>query len=91
MLDWVNDLPIWAYTLVFLLIGYPFGALQSAYFVGKVFGKIDIREHGSGNAGTTNIYRVMGIAPGLFVLAFDVLKTMTPIIITHIILYDGRI
>lgn len=60
--------------LLYLLIGYGFGCLQSAYVVGRLFGKIDIREHGSGNAGMTNIIRVMGAKAGLAVGAFDIVK-----------------
>ena len=81
----MENFPLWAY----VLIGYPLGSLQFAYFVGKIFGKIDIREHGSGNAGTTNVYRVMGVRNGLIVLFFDLLKTMVPILILQTILY-GR-
>ena len=43
---------------VCLCIGYVFGLFQTAYILGKVKG-IDIREHGSGNAGTTNTLRVL--------------------------------
>ena len=49
-----------------LLIGYLFGIFQTAYFVGKANG-IDIREHGSGNAGTTNALRVLGKKAGAIV------------------------
>ncbi len=56
-----------------LLIGYLFGVFQTAYFVGKVNG-IDIREHGSGNAGTTNALRVLGKKAGAIVFAGDFLK-----------------
>ena len=47
-----------------LLIGYVFGLFQTAYIYGKAHG-IDIREHGSGNAGTTNALRVLGRKAGL--------------------------
>lgn len=56
-----------------LLLGYLFGIFQTAYFVGKIHG-IDIREHGSGNAGTTNALRVLGKKAGAFVFAGDFLK-----------------
>ena len=45
--------------LISLGIGYLFGIFQTAYIYGKMNG-IDIREHGSGNAGTTNALRVLG-------------------------------
>ena len=56
-----------------LLIGYFLGTVSVAYIVGKVRG-IDIREHGSGNAGTTNTLRVLGRRAGAIVLAGDLLK-----------------
>ena len=56
-----------------LLIGYLFGIFQTAYFYGKMNG-IDIREHGSGNAGTTNALRVLGKKAGTIVFAGDFLK-----------------
>lgn len=56
-----------------LILGYVFGIFQTAYFVGKIHG-IDIREHGSGNAGTTNALRVLGKKAGIFVFAGDFLK-----------------
>ncbi|MCL2234873.1 MAG: glycerol-3-phosphate 1-O-acyltransferase PlsY [Defluviitaleaceae bacterium] len=89
MAEWF-EFPWWAY-LLFLVVGYPFGMLQSAYFVGKIFGKIDIREHGSGNAGTTNVYRVMGFKAGIVVLVFDIVKVIIPVIILNAILFDGDI
>ena len=56
-----------------LLIGYLFGIVQTAYIYGKMNG-IDIREHGSGNAGTTNALRVLGKKAGAIVFAGDFLK-----------------
>lgn len=56
-----------------LLIGYLFGIIQSAYLYGKMHG-IDIRDHGSGNAGTTNALRVLGKKAGIVVFAGDFLK-----------------
>ncbi len=56
------------------IIGYFIGCIQSAFIVGKLVGKIDIREHGSGNAGMTNVTRVLGAKAGIFVFVFDILK-----------------
>jgi glycerol-3-phosphate acyltransferase PlsY len=56
-----------------LVIGYLFGLFQTAYVYGKRKG-IDIREHGSGNAGTTNALRVFGTKAGILVFAGDCLK-----------------
>lgn len=59
--------------IICLVIGYAFGLFQTAYFYGKAHG-IDIRSHGSGNAGTTNTLRVLGTKAGLIVFAGDVIK-----------------
>ncbi len=62
-----------------LAIGYGFGLFQTAYIYGKMHG-IDIRQHGSGNAGTTNTLRVLGTKAGLIVFAGDVLKCVCAIV-----------
>ena len=67
-----------------LLLGYLFGIFQTAYFVGKANG-IDIREHGSGNAGTTNTLRVLGKKAGAIVFAGDFLKCFLVIHLVRII------
>ncbi len=70
--------------IICLLIGYVFGLFQTAYFYGKLHG-IDIRQHGSGNAGTTNTLRVLGTRAGLIVLAGDCLKCMAAIWVIRLI------
>lgn len=59
--------------LACLAIGYVFGLFQTGYFYGKWKG-MDIREHGSGNAGTTNALRTMGWKAGLVTLLGDAFK-----------------
>ena len=56
-----------------LLIGYGLGSISTSYLYGKARG-IDVREHGSGNAGTTNTLRVLGRKAGAIVLAGDMLN-----------------
>ena len=70
--------------IICIIIGYVFGMFQTAFFYGKMHG-IDIREHGSGNAGTTNTLRVLGTKAGLIVFAGDVLKCMIAVWITTLI------
>ena len=70
--------------VICLVIGYLFGLFQTAYFYGKAHG-IDIRQHGSGNAGTTNTLRVLGTKAGLIVLAGDCLKCMAAVWIVRLI------
>lgn len=67
-----------------LIIGYLFGIIQTAYIYGKMNG-IDIREHGSGNAGTTNALRVLGKKAGAIVFAGDFLKCFTVIFLVRFI------
>ena len=67
-----------------LLIGYVFGLFQTAYFYGKAHG-IDIRQHGSGNAGTTNTLRVLGTKAGLIVFAGDCLKCIAAVALVRLI------
>lgn len=57
-----------------ILFAYLIGSIPSALWIGKVFYKTDIREHGSGNLGGTNTFRTLGIKAGLIVSILDVLK-----------------
>ncbi|MFM2224986.1 MAG: hypothetical protein RJA07_1188 [Bacteroidota bacterium] len=57
-----------------ILLAYLLGSIPTAVWVGKYFFNTDIREHGSGNAGTTNTLRVLGKKPAIFVLLVDVFK-----------------
>ena len=59
--------------IICLVIGYDCGVLQRGYLVGKMH-HIDIRKAGSGNSGSTNALRVMGLKAGLMTFAGDVLK-----------------
>lgn len=57
-----------------VIIAYLMGSIPSAVWIGKSFYGIDIREHGSGNSGATNTFRVLGKIPGLVVLSMDISK-----------------
>lgn len=70
--------------IICLVIGYVFGLFQTAYIYGKAHG-IDIRKHGSGNAGTTNTLRVLGTKAGLIVFAGDVLKCVLAVVVCRLI------
>ena len=65
-----------------LAIGYLFGLFQTGYIYGKCKG-IDIRKEGSGNAGTTNSLRVLGVKAGLITYAGDLLKTVFAVVLIH--------
>lgn len=70
--------------LICLLIGYAFGCFQTSYIYGRLHG-IDIRNYGSGNAGTTNSLRVLGKKAGIIVLLCDMLKTGLAIILVRVL------
>lgn len=67
-----------------IVVGYCFGLIQTAYIYGKLHG-IDIREHGSGNAGTTNALRVLGKKAGLIVFAGDLMKAFVACVLARVI------
>lgn len=60
--------------IITLLLSYLLGSIATAVWVGRAFHHIDVREHGSGNAGATNVIRVLGWKTGIPVLLIDVLK-----------------
>ena len=57
-----------------IILAYLLGSIPTAVWVGRYFYNIDIREFGSGNAGTTNTLRTLGKVPAVFVLLVDVMK-----------------
>ncbi len=60
-----------------IIVSYLIGSMPTALWFGKAFYGIDIREHGSGNSGATNTFRVLGKKAGMIVLLIDVLKGLT--------------
>src|SRR5690625_3016730 len=73
--------------IIFFIIAYLLGSIPSALIVGKVGYKKDIREHGSGNLGATNAFRVLGKKAGIIVTLSDILKgtiaTLIPLIVGY--------
>jgi acyl phosphate:glycerol-3-phosphate acyltransferase len=61
-------------SVIAVILAYLVGSIPSAVWTGKIFYGIDVREHGSGNAGATNVIRVLGYKAGIPVLLFDVFK-----------------
>ncbi|MDR2038743.1 MAG: glycerol-3-phosphate 1-O-acyltransferase PlsY [Bacteroidales bacterium] len=62
------------YNIFIVIAAYLVGSIPSAVWIGKALHGIDVREHGSKNAGTTNVMRVLGVKTGLPVLLIDVFK-----------------
>lgn len=76
--------------LILALIAYLLGSIPSALLVGKIGFKLDIRDHGSGNMGATNTFRVLGIKAGSIVTLADILKG-TAATLLPLILFDVEI
>lgn len=59
---------------IVIIISYLLGSIPSSIWVGKLVKGVDIRDHGSGNAGATNTFRLLGWKPGVVVLLIDFIK-----------------
>ena len=70
-------------SLTALLLAYVIGSIPSAVWVGKMFYGIDVREYGSGNAGTTNTFRILGKKAGIPVMIIDVFKGWLACYLAH--------
>lgn len=70
--------------IAFLIAATPFGLI-----IGRIVRGIDIREHGSGNIGTTNVFRVLGKKPGIVCLILDILKGFVPVVLAINLLQFG--
>jgi glycerol-3-phosphate acyltransferase PlsY len=66
-----------------LLLGYLLGSIPFAYIAGKAARGIDLRQHGSGNLGATNVYRTLGAKVASVVFVLDTLKGALPVLAVH--------
>ncbi len=73
-----------------VLLAYFIGATPFGYLAGRMKG-IDIREHGSGNIGATNVFRVLGKPLGITVFILDVLKGLVPVLIAKVFVPDNSL
>ncbi|MEM9090494.1 MAG: glycerol-3-phosphate 1-O-acyltransferase PlsY [Cyanobacteria bacterium P01_F01_bin.53] len=64
-----------------LLAAYLLGSIPTGFVLAKVLKGIDIREHGSGNTGATNVFRVLGKGPGITALVIDLLKGVVAVLL----------
>lgn len=64
-----------------LVASYLLGAVPTSYIVSRLFAKIDLRQHGSGNLGATNLYRVLGWKYAVPVALFDIAKGAVPVLV----------
>ncbi len=71
--------------LSLIIVAYLIGSVSNAVWVSKQFFHLDIREHGSGNAGATNTFRVLGPKAGTFVMVMDMLKGIIAVKLAYLI------
>ena len=69
-----------------IALGYLFGCFSTAYLLGKIY-KIDIRQYGSGNSGTTNALRTLGAKAGVITLLGDMLKAIIPMLLIRLFIF----
>ncbi|NNM16047.1 MAG: glycerol-3-phosphate 1-O-acyltransferase PlsY [Bacteroidia bacterium] len=77
------------YIVLCCVVAYLLGSIPSAIWVGKKFYNIDVREHGSKNAGATNTFRVLGKKAGIPVLIFDILKGFAAVQLVQLLPLDS--
>ncbi|MDV3350082.1 glycerol-3-phosphate 1-O-acyltransferase [Leptolyngbyaceae cyanobacterium CCMR0082] len=77
---------VWWIAVGLLVLAYLLGSLPTGYVVAKLLKGIDIREHGSGNTGATNVFRVVGKQAGITVLVIDLLKGLTAVLIARFVM-----
>jgi len=71
-----------------IILAYLIGSIPTAVWIGKFFYNIDVREFGSGNAGATNTFRVLGKKAGIPVLIIDILKGSLAVSAAFLSTYD---
>ena len=76
----------WVVGVLTVFAAYLLGALPTGYLVTKAVKGIDIRQHGSGNTGATNVFRVVGKGAGITVLIIDLLKGLLAVAATQVLL-----
>ena len=57
-----------------VILAYLIGSIPTSFIFARIFKRVDIRKHGSGNVGATNVFRVVGKAPAAAVLFLDIFK-----------------
>ncbi|MGD2279287.1 MAG: glycerol-3-phosphate 1-O-acyltransferase PlsY [Candidatus Omnitrophota bacterium] len=75
------------FVVLSVVAAYLLGAIPTAYIFGKALKGIDIREHGSGNVGATNVFRTVGKAPGIIVFILDFMKGFLAVTVIPFLLY----
>ena len=72
-----------------IVVSYLIGSIPSALIVGRIFKKIDIRKFGSGNLGSTNAFRVLGVPLGILVQMMDISKGLIAVLFVTSFFYSN--
>ena len=80
-----------AILILLIIVSYIVGSFPTSMIIGRVNQGIDIREHGSGNAGATNAFRIMGWKSGLVAVTVDILKGWAPPALLTPLLFELQI
>ncbi len=76
--------------LLVAFLSYLLGSIPSAVWIGRRYHGIDVRDHGSGNAGATNTFRVLGVKTGIAVLAIDMVKGLVAVSFAYVMVPQGE-
>ena len=79
---------VWLTSVGLVILGYLVGSVSPSVFLGRAFKGIDVRKVGSGNAGTTNAFRALGVKLGIAVLLGDILKGVLPVVVARLVLHN---
>lgn len=74
--------------ILLILAAYLIGSIPFSVIVGYLFAGVDVRKHGSGNAGATNVYRVAGLPAAVIAAVLDVLKGASPVFAAKLLVPD---
>jgi len=77
--------------LASLILAYLIGSIPTSFIFAKVLKGVDIRKHGSGNVGATNVFRVVGKIPAVIALIIDILKGVLAVLILPNIFFNNTI
>ncbi len=73
--------------IVITIVAYLLGSIPTSVWISRAFFNIDIRDYGSGNAGATNTFRVLGVKAGIVVFIVDILKGFLAVNLIHFTKY----
>ncbi|MAJ44229.1 MAG: acyl-phosphate glycerol 3-phosphate acyltransferase [Candidatus Marinimicrobia bacterium] len=73
------------------ILGYIIGSFQSSYILGRIFNKIDIREHGTHNAGASNATMILGFKLGFITFVLDIYKVVLAMALVNIFFDAGKL